>query len=270
MSCDLSQFKFTDKLFKDLPGWKCVKNLGNGTYGQTYLIKKGKLKMVIKAIYQKYTHSAQVMNEANVLKKLHTSCSKKHVLCHTGVFEYDDSVDKGVFIVTEYIDGYDMFDYYYTHLDKKNAERLTYSFILQAIESLNYIHNLKVAHLDIKPENIMISKKGDLKLIDFGGAGYFGKNCKVEQHTLTTQYLPPDVVGNMVTLKTGAFRDFYAMLRSFRHEGERIISPLDILGTIGINTSKFMKLYGLFDVKDFTIKTYKKRINQIVKLLNSA
>lgn len=38
----------------------------------------------------------------------------------------------------------------------------------QLVDALCYCHSKKIAHLDIKPENIMITPSGDAILIDFG------------------------------------------------------------------------------------------------------
>ena len=37
---------------------------------------------------------------------------------------------------------------------------------------LKYLHNQGIVHLDIKPENILISKSGEFKIGDFGIAAY--------------------------------------------------------------------------------------------------
>ena len=48
-----------------------------------------------------------------------------------------------------------------------------YVFDLQVIKALDYLHTeLHVIHRDVKPSNILINRKGQVKICDFGISGY--------------------------------------------------------------------------------------------------
>lgn len=49
-------------------------------------------------------------------------------------------------------------------------EKLAANLILQLVNSLEYIHSKNIVHRDIKCENLVISRDGQLKLIDFGSS----------------------------------------------------------------------------------------------------
>jgi serine/threonine protein kinase len=97
------------------------------------------------------------------------------------ILEYFGGVDLHTYIVkgTEY-DGMDTYEKYFKQL----------------INAVKYLHDKGIAHLDIKPENIIIKKETEtLKLIDFGEAVVFrlGENIfKKRGLRGSIAYLPPE------------------------------------------------------------------------------
>ena len=41
-------------------------------------------------------------------------------------------------------------------------------FLFQLLRGLKFCHNRKILHRDLKPQNLLINDKGELKLADFG------------------------------------------------------------------------------------------------------
>lgn len=75
---------------------------------------------------------------------------------------------RSYYLIMEYVDGYDLHDI----LDYMSPLSPVISALLirEIAKGLEYTHNKNVIHRDIKPGNILISKDGDIKLIDFGVA----------------------------------------------------------------------------------------------------
>ena len=67
--------------------------------------------------------------------------------------------------------------------------------IADACQALNFSHNHGIIHRDVKPANIMISKAGAVKVMDFGIARALADSHSVTQTAAvigTAQYLSPE------------------------------------------------------------------------------
>ena len=63
------------------------------------------------------------------------------------------------------------------------------------IKGVSYIHKFKILHRDLKPQNLLISNDGILKIADFGLARGYGIPVKNYTHEVVTLwYRPPDVL----------------------------------------------------------------------------
>jgi len=110
------------------------------------------------------------INEATILSKLFNLPG----IVTVKDFFYENET---AYIVMEYINGISLKEY----LRRKGGivpweEAL--AIIEPIISSLDIIHQNKMLHRDISPDNIMITNEGVVKLIDFGAARYFEDNTE--------------------------------------------------------------------------------------------
>lgn len=65
-------------------------------------------------------------------------------------------------------------------------------YITEIVVTFEFLHSLKIAYRDLKPENLLIDRDGHIKLTDFG----FAKKIDDKSYTLcgTPEYLAPEVI----------------------------------------------------------------------------
>lgn len=134
-----------------------------------------------------------VHNEITILKNLQ----------HAGIinmYEYGDAgkvikpsgrvIDNLVYIVMEFVQGGLLFDLCQTMGPMgEDAGRF---FLHQMLDSIEYMHNRRVVHRDLKLENILIDDQLNLKLADFGFACY--KNIdSLNSYRGTMTYMAPEI-----------------------------------------------------------------------------
>ncbi len=97
------------------------------------------------------------------------------------------------YIVMEYVEGVTLRDI--VHNDGPMPPKRAIEVIADACQALNFSHNHGIIHRDVKPANIMISKTGAVKVMDFGIARALAETHSVTQTAAvigTAQYLSPE------------------------------------------------------------------------------
>jgi serine/threonine protein kinase len=147
---------------------KFGKVLGSGAGGAVRLMKRSD-GVVFAAKEFRARH--QYETEREYVKKLTAEYCIGSSLHHGNVIETLDIVqEKGKWYeVMEYAP-YDLFAIVMT--GKMSREEISCCF-LQMLNGVTYLHSMGLAHRDLKLDNVVVSEKGILKLIDFGSAHVF-------------------------------------------------------------------------------------------------
>lgn len=114
-----------------------------------------------------------------------------------------------LYYVTEYVDGQSLGDFaqaHYHHKTRISQDEL-YGLMVRMLDALDYLHSLRILHLDIKPDNILLNRSGRPVLIDFGAAheSFGDQGGGVVE---TVGYSPPEQSG--ATGDLGPWSDIYA------------------------------------------------------------
>ncbi|NXG55303.1 CDK14 kinase, partial [Hemiprocne comata] len=179
----------TSPKFGKADSYEKLEKLGEGSYATVY---KGKSKVNGKLVALKVIRLQEeegtpftAIREASLLKGLkHANIVLLHDIIHT---------KETLTLVFEYVHT-DLCQYMDKNPGGLHPENVKL-FLFQLLRGLSYIHQRYILHRDLKPQNLLISDTGELKLADFGLA----RAKSVPSHTysnevVTLWYRPPDVL----------------------------------------------------------------------------
>jgi len=99
------------------------------------------------------------------------------------------------FIDMEYLEGGDLEDLLLSYPDRKVPEKSVIKLMKQISKGMSDIHNNRIIHKDLKPQNIMKTKSGDIKIMDFGISETFRSSksrLKETSKSGTPVYMSPE------------------------------------------------------------------------------
>ncbi|GES83036.1 protein serine/threonine kinase [Rhizophagus clarus] len=167
-----------------------IEKLGEGTYGIVYKAQNRDSNEVVALKRIRLDNEEEgvpctAIREISLLKELkHPNIVRLYDVLHT---------EKKLTLVFEYLDSdlKKFLDTYGGDLDKDTIKQLMY----QLLKGIAFCHEHRVLHRDLKPQNLLINKRGELKLADFGLARAFGIPVRSYSHEVVTLwYRAPDVL----------------------------------------------------------------------------
>ncbi|HET8901381.1 MAG TPA: serine/threonine-protein kinase, partial [Holophagaceae bacterium] len=168
-----------------------IRPLGTGGMGQVYLAEDTKLgrQVAIKLLPPEDSHQPQ--SRKRLLKEAQAAAKLDHPnVC--SIFEVGESAS-GAYIAMQFVEGQTLGDLMHDHQPSVAEVAQWGSEVADALEEA---HRQGIVHRDIKPQNIMITTKGQAKVLDFGLA----KDVKALPANIQTSTLmtsPGMVVGTV-------------------------------------------------------------------------
>ena len=146
-------------------------SLGEGGMGQVFKATDRRLQRAV-ALKMLNPH---LLNDPASFQRFQNEAQLSARISHPNVATLYDFLKDGSqhFIVMEYVDGKPLDQL--LDLQGKLPAATSAQIAMQVLEGLEAAHDLGITHRDLKPGNIMITKRGFVKLMDFGIARL--ENC---------------------------------------------------------------------------------------------
>jgi len=171
-----------------LTDFEVLTTLGTGTFGRVRLVKQlvssqfFALKILKKSEIIRLKQVAHIKSEITLLKMI------QHPFVVNLIGHFQD--ERKLYMVLEYIHGGELF----SHLRREGrfSDDHARYYAAEIVLAFGYMHSMSIVYRDLKPENLLITTTGHMKITDFG----FAKQVEERTWTLcgTPEYLAPEII----------------------------------------------------------------------------
>jgi serine/threonine-protein kinase len=174
--------------------YKVLEELGAGGMGKVY-----KAVLIGQAGFQRPIVVKQLRHDEDQghLRLFVDEARRYAVLDHENIgriFDFEN-VDDKLCIILEYIDGWSLIEYLERHREQRRLPDVDLSIFIasRVCRALQYVfERAAIVHRDVSPSNIMMTREGAVKLIDFGIATQSG--TRDSSLTGKPAYMAPEMV----------------------------------------------------------------------------
>ncbi|XVF00307.1 hypothetical protein REPUB_Repub03eG0273600 [Reevesia pubescens] len=207
------------KISKHVNGKKMINDfvkeqkISQGSYGKVVLYRNKNdgtpyaIKKICKSRLRKVRMTQSETAMANVLREVSIMKMLDHPNIVNLVEVIDDQRSDYLYMVLEYVEGNGIrnLSEIEEHIDEKIARR----YFKDIIAGLTYLHTHNIVHGDIKPENLLLTKSGRVKIGDFSVSQDFeDDNDELWRCPGTPAFTPPEYCLN--TVYSGKAADIWA------------------------------------------------------------
>lgn len=216
--------------------------LGEGAGGSVTLcrLRTGSTVFALKSI----TANPNPELQKQIVRELrfNRTCSSPHIVKYYGTFLNDEAAS--IFIAMEYCGGGSLDAIYKRVKDRggRIGEKVLGKVAEGVLKGLSYLHERRIIHRDIKPQNILLDKEGQVKLCDFGVSGEV-VNSLATTFTGTSYYMAPErILGQPYSVTSDVWSLGLTIMEVAQHRfpfisadqeaREEPITPIELLSII--------------------------------------
>ena len=163
-----------------------IKKIGGGSFGMVYIVeeKDSKKQFAMKKFYMDNLNNGGAEKQFSLL----TQFDHRNIVKVIEEFKQNGNQ----YLITEYFS-----NNLYNFSKKPTQEKDVKQIIKQLLQALSYLHSQNYVHRDVKPDNILLSSLGEIKLTDFDLCRKVvsGTNPeeKMSRNAVTLYYRPPEI-----------------------------------------------------------------------------
>lgn len=176
--------------------FRIVKKIGDGGMGEVYLARRmeGYKQDVAIKVLRRVVEADEMLRRFESEAQFTAALGKHPNIA--GLLDSGSTEDGLLYLVMDYVDG-QRIDEWCDAKKLTNEQRL--DLFLQVCDAVQFAHQNAVIHRDLKPSNILVSRDGEVKLIDFGIAkltnpqlGFQRESTRTIFRVLTPEFASPE------------------------------------------------------------------------------
>ncbi|XP_045904342.1 serine/threonine-protein kinase MARK1-like isoform X2 [Micropterus dolomieu] len=168
--------------------YRLMKTIGKGNFAK---VKLARHTLTGREVAIKIIDKTQL--NPTSLQKLFREVSVMKTLNHPNIVKLFEVIEteKTLYLVMEYASGGEVFDYLVAHGRMKEKEaRAKFRQIVSAVE---YCHQKRIVHRDLKAENLLLDADMNIKIADFGFSNEFTLGSKLDTFCGSPPYAAPEL-----------------------------------------------------------------------------
>jgi protein kinase X len=162
--------------------------VGTGTFGRVRVVQFRPTKAWYALKIMKKSEILRLSQLDHILSEVKILSTTTHPFIVNMLGMHFD--EKRLYLLFEYVPGGELFSY--LRREGKFSESAAQFYAAEILLAFEHLHKSKVVYRDLKPENLLLTSKGHIKITDFG----FAKVVQDRTYTLcgTPEYLAPEII----------------------------------------------------------------------------
>ena len=175
-----------------LESFHIIKVIGKGSFGKVFLVreKASKELFAMKVLKKDYIIKKNQVEHTKTERSVLGNINHPYIVGMAKAFQTSDKL----FFILDYCAGGELF----FHLGKigRFPEERAKFYTAQITLALEYVHSLDIIYRDLKPENVLLDSKGNVRLTDFGLSkqGVRDHSTGANSFCGTPEYIAPEVL----------------------------------------------------------------------------